>query len=120
LDERKIVDIVDSVMTDWLGRTVWQSLKYHIAEVHNFNANKPNEMVEGSESFEKLLTELLGTGAKLIFRQINQKLVELFQILDSAEFEYSALGDYSKLIEVSRNSDSKSDVKKIGLKNNDR
>jgi hypothetical protein len=99
-------------MTDWLGRTVWQSLKYHIAEVHNFNANQPNEMVEGSKLFEKILTELLGTGARLIFRQINQKLAELFQIQDSAEFEYSGLGDYSKLIEVLKNSDSKSDVKK--------
>ncbi len=111
MDAQKIVDAVDSVMAEMLGKKVWQALKYHIAEVHSLDASDPDAMVDGSESFEKILTELLGAGAVLIFRQINQKLAEAFSI-EPEKFAYSQSSDYSSLIGALKAKDAeKYDVK---------
>lgn len=103
MESQKIIDAVDSVFIEMLGKKTWQALKYHIAEEYDFDVGKPDQMVEGYESFEKILTGLLGAGAAVIFERINQKLTGSFSIKDSDRFTYSRFGDYSKLIEALKN-----------------
>ena len=118
MESHKIIDVVDSVFIDMIGKKAWQALKYHIAEEYDFDVSSPDQMVEGRESFEKILTSLLGPGTAVIFERINQKLTGSFSIKDSDRFTYSRFGDYSKLIEALKN-DSAEKNKDVEGKNKD-
>lgn len=88
-----------------LGKKTWQALRYYIAEERDFDTNKPDEMIEGSALFEKILTDLFGAGASLLFLHINQKLIESFSIKDSEKFAYTEFGDYTRFVEALKNKD---------------
>lgn len=100
-------------MIDLLGKATWHSFKFHIAEKYNFNVDKPDEMIRNPELFEKVLTDLLGSGAPLVLIRINQKLIESFSIEHSENFAYSRFGDFSRVIKRLKNRGGKEKTKDV-------